>query len=88
MQQQTVATSASSRGAYSYENDILSDVERILNEQPATADLDRTAPKPRRFGLVASLILVAGFGAAFALVPADVKDALVTGRSVAHSSNR
>lgn len=84
--QQTLATSATAISAHSHENNILTDMERLLDERPSAKTVVSAAtPRARR---LAPLVLLAGVGAALALMPASVKDALMTGRSVAHSPDR
>ena len=85
--QDTLPTSASSKGAHSDEDELLSELERVLDEPPAAGTLD-VGVTGRRFGRYASLARLAAVGAALALMPGGVKDALTTGRSVAHSPDR
>ena len=86
--QQSLATSSSQIGAHSRENEILSEVERILDEHRPASPRTSASKRPSVFRRIAPLVALAGVGAALALAPAGVKDVLITGRSVAHSTNR
>ncbi len=87
--QQLLATSSSQIGAHSRENEILSEVERILDEHRPASPGTSASKRPSVFRRIAPLVALAGVGAALALAlaPAGVKDVLITGRSVAHSTN-
>ncbi|MCX8255703.1 protein of unknown function [Beijerinckiaceae bacterium RH AL1] len=83
---QPLATSA--LGWHSRENEIMAEHETLLTS--ASTAPAREGPAPRRpaaLWRVVPLAFLVAVGAALAYVSADVKDALITGRSVAHATH-
>ena len=86
--QQSLTPSASAVNAHSHENEALTELEKLLGERhpaPSSIPESENASVLRR---IFPLVLLAGVGAPLALMPGSVKDALITGRSVAHSPGR
>jgi hypothetical protein len=83
---QPLATSA--LGWHSRENEILVEHEALL-ASTATAPAPEGSSPRRSAALwrVVPLAFLVAVGAALAYVSADVKDALITGRSVAHATH-
>lgn len=84
---QPLATSA--LGWHSRENEIMVEHEALLTSVNTYAPAPEVASprRPAALWRVVPLAFLVAVGAALAYVSADVKDALITGRSVAHSTH-